>query len=117
MAAAAVREFLIKVIEDPELQGEMIKAMEAENDREAVTALAQSNGYEFTADELWQEIQALQAEFKRRKAAGELTDEELEAIEGGENLFTHVARMTLGGFMSSSFNVCTFRNDSSTLRN
>ena len=83
MSTTAIQDFLTKVGEDQALQGELAKALEAENDREAVTALAQSNGYEFTSDELWAEIQARQAEFERRQAAGELSDEELEAVAGG----------------------------------
>ena len=83
MSATAVQDFLAKVSEDKELQGEVAKAMETDNDREAVTVLAQSKGYEFTTDELGQEIQARQAELQRRQAAGELSDEELEAVAGG----------------------------------
>ena len=83
MSTTAVQDFLTKVGEDKALQGELTKALEAENDREAVTALAQSNGYEFTSDELGAEIQARQAEFERRQTAGELSDEELEAVAGG----------------------------------
>ncbi|MBE7385634.1 MAG: Nif11-like leader peptide family natural product precursor [Leptolyngbya sp. SIO1E4] len=84
MTTTAVQDFLTKVGEDQELQGEMAKALEAENDREAVTALAQAKGYEFTSEELWAEVQARQAELEQRQAAGELTDEELEAVAGGE---------------------------------
>ncbi|MBE7383666.1 MAG: Nif11-like leader peptide family RiPP precursor [Leptolyngbya sp. SIO1E4] len=83
MTTTAVQDFLTKVGEDQALQGEMAKALDTDNDREAVTALAKANGYEFTTEELWQEIQARQAELERRQAARELTEEELEAVAGG----------------------------------
>ena len=52
MTTTAVQDFLTKGSEDQVLQNELAKALEANNDRAAVTALAQSNGYEFTSDEL-----------------------------------------------------------------
>ena len=51
MTTTAVQDFLTKVGEDQALQGELAKALEADNDREAVTALAQAKGYEFTSEE------------------------------------------------------------------
>jgi predicted ribosomally synthesized peptide with nif11-like leader len=84
MSTTAVQDFLTKVSEDQALQGELAKALESDNDREAVTALANANGYEFSSDELWAEIQARQADLAKRQAAGELSDEELEAVAGGE---------------------------------
>ncbi|WGV27154.1 Nif11-like leader peptide family natural product precursor [Halotia branconii] len=78
-----VQEFLNQIAEDPSLQGELAQALESENDREAVTAMAQSKGYDFSSDELWAEIQKRQAEFSAREAAGELSDAELEAVAGG----------------------------------
>ena len=51
MTTTAVQDFLTKVSEDQALQGELAKALEADNDREAVTALAQAKGYEFTSEE------------------------------------------------------------------
>ena len=58
--------------------------MESENDREAVTALAKSKGYDFSSEELWAEIQKRQAELNQQQASGELSDQELEAVAGGE---------------------------------
>jgi predicted ribosomally synthesized peptide with nif11-like leader len=84
MSIASVQEFLGKVSDDQSLQEELAIAMGSENDREAVTALAQSKGYDFTSDELAQEIENRQAEAQERQAAGELSDEELEAVAGGE---------------------------------
>jgi len=78
-----VEEFLNNVEEDQALQADLAKALEAENDREAVTALAKSKGYDFSSEELWAEVQKRQAEFEQKQAAGELSDEELEAVAGG----------------------------------
>jgi predicted ribosomally synthesized peptide with nif11-like leader len=83
MALATVTEFLDQVSTDAALQAELSKALEAENDREAVTALAQSRGYQFSSEELWAEVQNRQTEFQQRQEAGELSDEELEAVAGG----------------------------------
>jgi predicted ribosomally synthesized peptide with nif11-like leader len=84
MSITKVEEFLNKVGEDAALQAELAKALEAENDRQAVTELANSKGYEFSSEELWAEIQKRQAEFEQNQAAaGELSDDELEAVAGG----------------------------------
>lgn len=83
MSAIAVQDFLTQVSEDQTLQGELAQALEAENDRQAVTELAKSKGYEFTSEELWAEIQQRQADFEQRRQAGELSDEELEEVAGG----------------------------------
>ncbi|MFN6486740.1 MULTISPECIES: Nif11-like leader peptide family natural product precursor [unclassified Nostoc] len=80
-----VQDFLTKVEEDQALQTQLAQALESDNDREAVTALAKSKGYEFSSDELWAEIQKRQAEFSSTEAAGELSDAELEAVAGGIN--------------------------------
>jgi predicted ribosomally synthesized peptide with nif11-like leader len=84
MSTKKVEEFLNNVGEDEALQAELSQALESsENDREAVTALAKSKGYDFSSEELWAEIQKRQAEFSQQEAAGELSDEELEAVAGG----------------------------------
>ena len=83
MSHTKVEDFLNKVGEDEALQGELSKALESENDREAVTALAKSKGYDFSSEELWAEIQKRQAELNQKETAGELSDEELEAVAGG----------------------------------
>jgi len=57
--------------------------LESENDREAVTALAKSKGYDFSSEELWAEIQKRQAELNQQEASGKLSDEELEAVASG----------------------------------
>ena len=83
MSIEAVNKFLQKVTEDQQLQEELAKALESENDRQAATDLAAKHGYEFTPDELWAEIQNRQSEFQQKEQAGELNDEELEAVAGG----------------------------------
>ncbi len=99
MTTTAVQEFLTKVGEDEALQKELATALEAENDRQAVTELAESKGYDFTPEELWAEVQKSQAEAQAKQEAGELSDEELEAVAGGEiaiGVGTLVA-FTIGG--------------------
>ena len=83
MSVNKVEEFLNQIAEDEALQADLAQALEAENDREAVTELANSKGYDFSSEELWAEIQKRQAEFEQKQAAGELSDEELEAVAGG----------------------------------
>lgn len=83
MSTQAVNQFLQKVTEDPQLQEELAKALEAENDRQAATDLAIKHGYQFTPDELWAEIQNRQSEFGQNQDSGELSEEELEAVAGG----------------------------------
>jgi predicted ribosomally synthesized peptide with nif11-like leader len=84
MSTQAAAEFLDKIGEDASLLEELAKALEAEDDRTAAAQLAASKGYEVTPDELWEEVQKRQADFSRRQDAGELSDEELEAVAGGE---------------------------------
>ena len=82
MSIETVNQFLQKVTEDQKLQEELTQALEADNDQ-AATQLSAKYGYEFTPDELWQEIENLESEFQRRQEAGELNEEELEAVAGG----------------------------------
>lgn len=80
MSIEAVNKFLQKVSEDSAIQEELAKAMEAENDRQAVVELGAKYGCQFTGEELMGEIE------KRQQAtadAGELNEEELEAVAGG----------------------------------
>jgi predicted ribosomally synthesized peptide with nif11-like leader len=90
MAMTAVQTFLEQVTQDQSLQEELATAMESDNDRQVVTDLARSKGYEFTSDELWQEIQNRQTELQQQQENGELSEEELEAVAGGEFLVTAV---------------------------
>ena len=83
MSTESVEKFFQKVSEDQALQTGLVTALEADNDREAVTQLANSSGFSFTADELWAEVQKRQSEFETRQSSGELSDEELETVAGG----------------------------------
>jgi predicted ribosomally synthesized peptide with nif11-like leader len=83
MSNQKVEEFLTKVGEDSSLQTELSHALEADNDRQAVTDLAKSKGYEFSSDELWAEVQKRQAEFSTKQTAGELSESDLETVAGG----------------------------------
>ena len=83
MSLSAVQEFLTKVSEDQALQEEIAKAMESDNDRQAVTDLALSKGFEFTSEELGQEIQTREAADRQQSEAGELSEDELKAVAGG----------------------------------
>jgi predicted ribosomally synthesized peptide with nif11-like leader len=83
MSNPKVQEFLTKVGEDSSLQTELSHALESDNDRQAVTDLAKSKGYEFSSDELWAEVQKRQAEFGTKETAEELSEADLEAVAGG----------------------------------
>ena len=83
MNPEAVNQFLQKVTEEPQLQQEFAKTLEAGNDLQAATDLAAKHGYQFTPDELRAEIHNRQSEFQQRQNAGELNEEELEAVAGG----------------------------------
>jgi len=67
-----------------------------------VTALAKSKGYDFSSEELWAAIQKRQAEFSQKEAAGELSDEELEAVAGGA---TPIASMVVASAAATIFGV------------
>lgn len=108
MSANSIQEFLTKVSEDQALQEELAKAMESENDREAVTELAKSKGYDFTAEELGQAIDQIQAEAQQQMDASELSEEELESVAGGATpVITTVAMIKIsvatGSAVSASF--------------
>ena len=83
MSIEAVNQFLTKVTEDQELQAELAKAMEGENDRQAATQLGAKHGFQFTPEELASEIANRQSEFQTQQSANELSEQELEAVAGG----------------------------------
>jgi predicted ribosomally synthesized peptide with nif11-like leader len=84
MSVQAVNQFLQKVSEDEKLQQELTNILQAGGeDRKEATELAAKYGYQFTPDELWQEIQHRQSEFQANKNSGELNEEDLEAVAGG----------------------------------
>ena len=80
MTISAVQEFLTKVGEDQSLQAELTQALEGGNERQAVTKLGQSKGYEFSSEELMAEIQKRQAAAEQ---ADQLSDDDLEEVAGG----------------------------------
>lgn len=86
MSIEAVNQFLETVSQDEKLQQELIKVMEFnENDRVAVTELAAKYGFDFTASELWQQVEKLQNKFEYSQNNQPLNDEELELVMGGLN--------------------------------
>ena len=52
MTISQVTEFLNRVGKDENLKKELAGALQAEDDRQAVTNLAQTKGYEFSSEEL-----------------------------------------------------------------
>ena len=97
MSTQAVNQFLQKVTEDSQLQQELAKALEGENNSQSVIDLAVKHGYQFTADEFWAEIQNRQSEFQQKQDAEELNEEELEAVAGGFcTPLISVASLTVG---------------------
>ena len=80
MSIEAVSEFLQKVSNHEELQRELIEVMEFnENDQLTVTDLAAKYGFDFTPNELLQQVEELQDN-------QQLDDEELEYVVGGNSL-------------------------------
>ena len=101
MTNQAVSLFLEKVAADEQLQSQLAEVLESAEDaegadREAAAGLAKEHGFDFTSEELWAEIQKRQAEFQQRQEAGELTDEELEAVAGGTTPGVIVASVQIG---------------------
>ncbi|MEN9221420.1 MAG: Nif11-like leader peptide family natural product precursor [Thermostichus sp. BF3_bins_97] len=98
MSLQAVRDFLNRVVEDEQLLKDLTLALEAEDDRTAVAKLANQRGFCFTPEELWTEVQNLQAEYVRQAnaAVADLSDEELEEVAGGA---TAMMPLLLSGMM------------------
>jgi predicted ribosomally synthesized peptide with nif11-like leader len=104
MSNLKVQEFLNKVGEDSSLQTELSHALESDNDRQAVTDLAKSKGYEFSSDELWAEVQKRQAELSTKQAEGELSESDLETVAGGVTPVLGVGFAVGRGYLSGSSN-------------
>ncbi len=79
MSIEAVNQFLDRVSSDRQLQAEVTQAMEAENDRLAVTQLAAKHGFDFTPEELGSQIE----QTIESQQEGELNEAELESVAGG----------------------------------
>lgn len=76
MSKMAAATFLKRLADEPDLQRELrASATERGNAVTATLALAQQQGYEFTAAEFAQTMDLL--------ASGELSDEDLEVVSGG----------------------------------
>jgi predicted ribosomally synthesized peptide with nif11-like leader len=93
MSAESVGKFLEKVQTDEKLQEELAQIIESSAnsgaegaDRQGATELGKKYGFDFSSEELWAEIKKRQDEFKERQGSGELSDEELEAVAGGESV-------------------------------
>ncbi len=93
MSIEAVNQFLDRVSSDRQLQAEVTQAMEAENDRLAVTQLAAKHGFEFTPEELGSQVQNRQSEFQMNQEEGELNEAELESVAGGIIGFLQLAKV------------------------
>ncbi|MGB6295374.1 MAG: Nif11-like leader peptide family RiPP precursor [Rivularia sp. (in: cyanobacteria)] len=77
MSIEAVSEFLEKVSHHEKLQQELLEIMEFnENDQVRVTELAAKHGFDFTPNELLQQVEQLHSD-------EQLNDEELEYVAGG----------------------------------
>jgi predicted ribosomally synthesized peptide with nif11-like leader len=93
MSTQSVTQFLERVETDEQLQEELAQVIESaesagENaDRQGATELGKRYGYDFSSEELWAEIQKRQGEFQQRQASGELSDEELESVAGGGEIW------------------------------
>ena len=83
--ANRAQEFLNNVEQDEALQAELARVLEMGTDVKEVIKLAQSKGYEFSEQEISVEMEKRQAEHQKKIEAGELNDQELEAVAGGAN--------------------------------
>jgi predicted ribosomally synthesized peptide with nif11-like leader len=94
MSTQSVTQFLERVETDEQLQAELAQVIESASgaseegaDRIGATELGKKYGYEFSSEELWAEIQKRQSQLQERQGSGELSDEELEAVAGGGEIW------------------------------
>ena len=87
-------EFMKKVSEDSQLQGEIDRLVAGKEGKETdavVAELAKTHGCEFTADESFQARALIRQQLvKDGKIDDALTDEELEAVAGGFSVGAYV---------------------------
>jgi hypothetical protein len=94
MSTQSVAQFLARVETDEQLQEELAQVIESASsaggegaDRQGATELGEKYGFDFSSEELWAEIQKRQDQFKQRQGSGELSDDELEAVAGGGEIW------------------------------
>ena len=81
MSTEAAAKFLEQLANDDSMKAELDQTRETRQDRiQAVVALGEIKGYEFTADDC-----ATIVETAKKVQDGELTEAELEAVAGGVN--------------------------------
>ena len=100
MTVEVVNQFLEKVGQDEKLQQELVKVLETQNNALGATELGAKYGYQFTADEFWQEIQHRQSESQQRQQQGDLSDQELESVAGGKGGKLTVATLILPSLLT-----------------
>jgi predicted ribosomally synthesized peptide with nif11-like leader len=94
MSTQSVTQFLARVETDEQLQEELARIIESAADtgaegadRQGATELGKKYGFDFSSEELWAEIKNRQDQFKQRQGSGELSDDELEAVAGGGEIW------------------------------
>jgi predicted ribosomally synthesized peptide with nif11-like leader len=101
MSTQSVTQFLARVETDEQLQEELAQVIESAAsggegaDRQGATELGKKYGFDFSSEELWAEIQKRQGEFQQRQGSGELSDDELEAVAGGGEIWRTTLSVTV----------------------
>jgi predicted ribosomally synthesized peptide with nif11-like leader len=80
MSIKAVSEFLEKVGEDAKLQDEVVKVIESGTENNKIVEIGAKYGYQFTLEEIMQELEKIQ---QAAIEFDELGENELEAVAGG----------------------------------
>ncbi|PSB57659.1 Nif11-like leader peptide family natural product precursor [Chamaesiphon polymorphus] len=106
MSAESVGKFLERVEADEQLQEELAQVIETAAstategaDRQGATELGQKYGFDFSSEELWAEINKRQDQLKDRQGSGELSDDELEAVAGGGEIWIATIASTIGALI------------------
>ena len=105
MSVETVNQFLQQADEDTQLQQELTKALNAENEQQAkqnVFELANKSGYQGSADELWTEIGRVTKEYQAKLDSGEISEAELQAVAGGKDGVRTAAGMNFGAAVLNS---------------
>ena len=92
MSTDAVTQFLTKVANDEALQNQAAAIAQGNEDTAgAAVKLGSQHGFEFTAGEFTEMIDAA-----RKARAGQLSDAELEGVTGGKIIWTFAGGIFLG---------------------